>query len=621
MYRFRFMNTEVDNVTMNEAVDEVIRLASGCVKEKPNAFVVTPNVNHIVKLEKDKEFQEAYKNAALVLADGMPLIWFSKWYKTPIKEKVSGSDLFPLVCEEAAKKGLKMFFLGCGEGVGQKAADNLKAKYPGLQVVGTYSPPMYFENSPEEVNKVIEIIHEAKPDIMVMGLSAPRQEKFINKYRHQLNIPVSLCLGASIDFEAGTKKRCPKWMSQHGLEWLYRFNEEPVRLFRRYFIENFRVFPLVLKYKNVAREVREHDPRFMRVLLVSNMYPDKKFPSWGLFVKRFADELDELKINYKKAVMHKPTGKLDKAFKYFCFYTKTFFASASRKYDVIYVHYVSHSSPAILLGNKIRPKRIIANVHGDDVLPVTDVQKKMVKYADELMKVSDKVVSPSKHFAKIITDNFEIPEEKVVVYPSCGVDEKLFSFCENPARDEGDKDKPGPIFGMAGRIDYDKGWDLFIRAVRFSVDEELKAQYVVVGSGGMEQEFYDMREEYRLKGTIARKPMMTEEELADFFHKIDFFVFPSMRDESLGLTPLEAMSTGLPVIASDIAVVHEYVDESNGIIFTKGDAEELSKALFKANEIYSDKEKYMKYREASRAKAALYHRSKIRETLKEILYV
>lgn len=140
-------DTEIDNLTMEETLQAIDSL----IQENKSAYVVTPNVDHIVQLETNKELQDVYANASLILTDGKPLLWIAKWYGTPIKEKISGSDLFPLLCDMAAKKEYKMFFLGAAEGVAAKAAENLAKRYKGLQVVGTYSPPYGFEKNPEEI--------------------------------------------------------------------------------------------------------------------------------------------------------------------------------------------------------------------------------------------------------------------------------------------------------------------------------------------------------------------------------------------------------------------------------------------------------------------------------------
>lgn len=245
MARIKFMNTCIDNLTMSETLNEIDKL----IQKKNCSYVVTPNVDHIVRLEKDVELQKVYKNASLILTDGKPLIWISKWYKTPIKEKISGSDLFPKVCELAANKNYTMYLLGAAEGVADTAAKNLMKKYPGLNVVGTYSPPFGFEKNEQEMNKIKTQIQEVHPDILIVGLGCPKQEKFMYYHCKELGVPISFGLGASIDFEAGNIKRAPKWMSNHGLEWLYRFSKEPKRLFKRYFVDDLKIIQVARKYR------------------------------------------------------------------------------------------------------------------------------------------------------------------------------------------------------------------------------------------------------------------------------------------------------------------------------------------------------------------------------------
>lgn len=245
MARIKFMNTNIDNLTMTETLNEIDKL----IQKKNCSYVVTPNVDHIVRLEKDVELQKVYKNASLILTDGKPLIWISKWYKTPIKEKISGSDLFPKVCELAANKNYTMYLLGAAEGVADTATKNLMKKYPGLNVVGTYSPPFGFEKNEQEMNKIKTQIQEVHPDILIVGLGCPKQEKFMYYHCKELGVPISFGLGASIDFEAGNIKRAPKWMSNHGLEWLYRFSKEPKRLFKRYFVDDLKIMQVARKYR------------------------------------------------------------------------------------------------------------------------------------------------------------------------------------------------------------------------------------------------------------------------------------------------------------------------------------------------------------------------------------
>lgn len=244
MEQVTIFDIRIDNVTLEEACNQILGFVENGEMHK---YVVTPNVDHIIKIQRDKEFHHIYKNASLVLADGMPLVWAAKLLKKPLKEKVSGSDLFPVLCEKAARRNMRIFFLGGQEGVAQKAAEVLKRKYPEINIVGIYSPPFGFEKDEVENRKIINMINDTKPDILFVGLGAPKQEKWIYHHLKEINVPVSLGIGAAFDFVAGTKKRAPVWMQKAGLEWFWRFCLEPRRLFKRYFIDDVKFIYLFLR--------------------------------------------------------------------------------------------------------------------------------------------------------------------------------------------------------------------------------------------------------------------------------------------------------------------------------------------------------------------------------------
>ena len=238
-------NVWIHNISMDETLLRVEEL----IQIKKPSYVVTPTVDHVIKLQKDLEFREVYENAALVLPDGMPLLWAGYFLGTPLKERVCGSDLLPSFCKIAADRGYRIFFLGGEEGVAHNAEQVLKAQYPFIKIVGTYSPPFGFDKEEDKNRQIVEMIRAAKPDILFVGLGAPKQEKWIYKFKDSLQVPVSIGAGISFDFIAGNLKRAPKWIRNIGLEWFWRLAQEPKRLWKRYLVDDPVFFWLVLKQK------------------------------------------------------------------------------------------------------------------------------------------------------------------------------------------------------------------------------------------------------------------------------------------------------------------------------------------------------------------------------------
>ncbi len=209
-------------------------------------YVVTPNVDHVVMVQHNAELRQVYQDAALVLADGAPVIVASRLVNKPLPERVAGSDLCPALCAAAtSERPLRIYLLGAAPGVAARAAERITARWPAVQVVGTYSPPLGFEKDPIEVDKILAQIRAARPDVLMVGLGAPKQELWVHQHRHQIQAKVALCIGATIDFLAGERRRAPRWMQRLGLEWLHRVASEPRRLFRRYARDAW-VFPQLL---------------------------------------------------------------------------------------------------------------------------------------------------------------------------------------------------------------------------------------------------------------------------------------------------------------------------------------------------------------------------------------
>lgn len=214
----------------------------------PCRVVVTPNVDHTVLLEENEGLQDAYRNASLILADGHPIVWASKLLGKALPERVPGSELVPRLFDSFDADGeLKVFLLGAAEGVGAIAAENMAKQWPRVKVVGVYSPPMGFEKKDEESETILEKVAQAQPDLIVLGLGAPKQEIWANNYRERLDSKAILCVGATIDFLAGEQQRAPEWIQNIGMEWFHRMCTNPKRLVKRYAKDAW-VFPqLVLR--------------------------------------------------------------------------------------------------------------------------------------------------------------------------------------------------------------------------------------------------------------------------------------------------------------------------------------------------------------------------------------
>ncbi len=233
----------LDNLSMAETLERV----RGFLRGSGRHYVVTPNVDHVVRLQRDPEFRQIYLRASLVVADGMPLIWASRLLGKPLKDRVTGTDLLRPVCRIAAEEGASVFFLGGNPGVAEKAAENLSRELPGLRVAGTSAPPFGFEYDPEEDRRVVEAIQRSKADILFVCLGAPKQERWIARHLEELPVKAAFCVGSALDYPAGAARRAPLWMRKGGLEWVWRILLEPRRLARRYLIEDAAFFGIFLR--------------------------------------------------------------------------------------------------------------------------------------------------------------------------------------------------------------------------------------------------------------------------------------------------------------------------------------------------------------------------------------
>lgn len=250
--RLRIGHLEVDVLGLEEALAAIEAL----VDARRGGVVFTPNVDHVVKAERDAELRAAYAAADLALADGMPLVWASRLLGTPLPERVAGSDLVLPLAALAARRGWRVYLVGGAPGDAARAAEVL-ARAHGVAIAGVDAPALDLSHAGAEAARAAaERVHDARPELVLAAFGAPKQELWIHRHRDLLRPAVVLGVGASLAFVAGTIPRAPRWMSRSGLEWLHRLAREPRRLWRRYLVEDAAFAPIVVRSWREARRAR-----------------------------------------------------------------------------------------------------------------------------------------------------------------------------------------------------------------------------------------------------------------------------------------------------------------------------------------------------------------------------
>ncbi len=236
------------NVTFDEAVDWIAaRIRSG----RP-ACVATANLDFVMQTWRDPELQRILIDADLVLADGFPIVKYSPRFGPPLKERVTGSDLVPLLAERAAAEGFRVYGLGSADGVMPQAIAALQKRFPGLQVAGSYSPT-YDLLLEMDHREILCRLKDARPDILFVAFGAPKQEKFIGMHVRDWKVPVAMGVGASFDYLAGAQRRAPVWMQRINLEWFWRMCSDPGRLLGRYLANFFFLLAATSRLRRIGR--------------------------------------------------------------------------------------------------------------------------------------------------------------------------------------------------------------------------------------------------------------------------------------------------------------------------------------------------------------------------------
>jgi N-acetylglucosaminyldiphosphoundecaprenol N-acetyl-beta-D-mannosaminyltransferase len=244
--RVELFGVPIDNLTLEETLERVEEMMrDGGVHQH-----VVVNVDKIVKLQSDAQLRRAILDCDLINVDGQPIVWASRLLGRPLKVRVTGTDLFDALVARSAQRGWRPFLLGATQEVVEKAAQVLMKKHPALQLAGWRNG--YW--SAEEEKNVVAEIRKANPDILFVGMSSPKKEIFLARWKSELRVPFVMGVGGTFDVVAGKVKRAPLWMQRSGLEWLYRLLQEPRRMWRRYLVEDMAFFPLVWREWRASRK-------------------------------------------------------------------------------------------------------------------------------------------------------------------------------------------------------------------------------------------------------------------------------------------------------------------------------------------------------------------------------
>lgn len=229
----KILNSNILSLTQTDLLNQLQR-----------GVLITPNLDHLVKLQHDREFYEVYRQAEWVVCDSKILYLLSKLLKHPLPEAIPGSSFFTaFYMFHKDDPDCQIFLLGAKEGIAQKAMERINEKVGRKIVVGAHSPSFGFEKDEKECRELVDIVNRSGANVLLVGVGAPKQEKWIMKYRNQMpDVDLFMALGATIDFEAGTLKRAPLLWQKLGMEWLYRCLKEPRRLFKRYFVDDMQFF-------------------------------------------------------------------------------------------------------------------------------------------------------------------------------------------------------------------------------------------------------------------------------------------------------------------------------------------------------------------------------------------
>ena len=361
-----------------------------------------------------------------------------------------------------------------------------------------------------------------------------------------------------------------------------------------------------------------------KILLISNMYPSVKEKYYGIFVKNVEELLIHNGYIVDKVVLTKKKNKIVKLFCYVIFHLKVIFKGLFGNYEFLYVHFVSHSSLGAVLVKRIKKKvKLILNCHGNDVVADTDMDFKNIKRSKKYLSYGDYIVVPSNYFKNALKRNYQIPDNKLFVYPSGGVDTNR--FCSQDKKESKklcNLNKEKNYIGYISRIEKDKGWDTYLYMIKELAEENMISKYnykfLLIGSGEEELELFSLIKELKIEKYIDYRKMVSQDELVHFYNSLDLFVFPTRRkSDSLGLVGLEAMSCETLVITGDNYGPTDYIkDKVNGFTFSSEDYHDLKNKILEIEELNNQEKE--KIRINARKTALEYDINKTKNKILEV---
>ena len=307
-----------------------------------------------------------------------------------------------------------------------------------------------------------------------------------------------------------------------------------------------------------------------KILIISNMYPSKKYKHYGVFVENTAKILKESGYKVTVSALKKKDTKMTKLIGYSWFYFKAIVTVMFGYYDYLYAHYISHCALLVKIIKKIKPNiKVIVNVHGNDVVP----ENEFIPMVKEVLPMIDICITPSQYFQDIMINQYHLSKDTVKIFPSGGVDLNVFKHFDH-CKTLFDLDEKKTVIGYVGRYEIRKGWEIFLEAIHLLENRD-QYQFVMVGTGEEEDQADEMIKKYNLN--VKKLHMLNQKQLAKLYSAIDVFCFPTYRkSESLGLVGLEAMACGAITIASNMAGPTSYIeDNKNGFFFQPCNPQDL----------------------------------------------